>query len=79
MRAREEVRREVRVLTAEGRFSAYVLIGLPFVIGGWIQMSNSGYFAEMLNPKGYAMLGAGAVMMVIGSVIISRMIKAVDL
>ena len=79
MRAREEVRREVRVLTAEGRFSAYVLIGLPFVIGGWIQMSNPGYFAEMLNPMGYLMLGAGAVMMVIGSVIISRMIKAVDL
>ena len=79
MRAREEVRREVRVLTAEGRFSAYVLIALPFLIGIWIQMSNPGYFAEMLNPTGYMMFGAGAVMMVIGSVIISRMIKAVDL
>lgn len=79
MRAREEVRREVRVLTAEGRFSAYVLIGLPFVIGGWIHLSNPGYFSEMFNPTGYLMLGAGAMMMVIGSVIISRMIKAVDL
>ena len=79
MRAREEVRREVRVLTAEGRFSAYVLIALPFLIGLWIQMSNPGYFAEMLTPTGYLMFGAGAVMMVIGTVIISRMVKAVDL
>lgn len=79
MRSREEVRREVRVLTAEGRFSAYVLIGLPFVIGGWIHMSNPGYFSEMFNPTGYMMLGAGAVMMVIGTVVISRMVKAVDL
>lgn len=79
MRAREEVRREVRVLTAEGRFSAYVLIALPFGIGGWIQVSNPGYFEEMLNPTGYLMFGAGAVMMVIGTVIISRMIRTVDL
>lgn len=79
MRAREEVRREVRVLTAEGRFSAYVLLALPFVVGGWIHMSNPGYFSEMFNPTGYLMLGAGAVMMVIGTVIIGRMVKGVDL
>ncbi len=40
MRAREEVRREVRVLTAEGRFSAYVLIALPIFVGLWIQITN---------------------------------------
>ena len=79
MRAREEVRREVRVLTAEGRFSAYVLIALPFFVGLWIQVSNPDYFSDMFQPIGFLMLGAGALMMGIGSFIITRMIKAVDL
>lgn len=79
MRAREEVRREVRVLTAEGRFSAYVLIALPFLVGLWIQVSNPGYFSSMFQPIGYLMLVAGALMMGIGAFVISRMIKAVDL
>lgn len=79
MRAREEVRREVRVLTAEGRFSGYVLVALPFIVAGWIQFTNPTYFSNMLTPIGYLMLGAGAVSMAIGSFIISRMIKAVDL
>ncbi len=74
MRAREEVRREVRVLTAEGRFSAYVLVALPFLIAGWIQLTNPTYFENMFQPLGFAMLGAGAVAMAIGTVS-----KAVDL
>ncbi len=79
MRAREEVRREVRVLTAEGRFSAYVLLALPIFVGLWIQVSNPGYFAPMFQPIGYLMLGAGLLMMGIGTFVITRMVKAVDL
>lgn len=79
MRAREEVRREVRVLTAEGRFSAYVLLSLPVLVGFWIQFTNPGYFASMLQPIGYLMLGGGVLMMGMGSFIITRMVKAVDL
>ena len=79
MRAREEVRREVRVLTAEGRFSAYVLVALPFLIGGWIQLTNPTYFSNMWSPLGMVLLGAGAVAMAIGTFIINQMIKAVDL
>lgn len=79
MRAREEVRREVRVLTAEGRMSAYVLIALPILVGLWINISNPGYFEAMFQPMGYLMLGAGVLMMGIGAFVISRMIKAVDL
>lgn len=79
MRQREEVRREVRVLTAEGRFSALVLALLPFFVAGWIQFSNPGYFNELMNPTGFVMLAGAGVMMGIGIFIISRMIKAVDL
>ena len=45
IRAREEIRREVLVLTAEGRISAYVLGALPIFLGLYIQVSNPGYLA----------------------------------
>jgi tight adherence protein B len=54
IRAREEIRREVLVLTAEGRISAYVLGALPIFLGIFIQISNPGY----LDPrfKGWGMI-----------------------
>ena len=79
MREREEVRREVRVLTAEGRFSAIVLAALPFLVAIWLQISNPGYFAPMLSGGGIAMLFAAALMMGIGVFIIVQMVKAVEL
>jgi tight adherence protein B len=79
MRAREEVRREVRVLTAEGRLSAYVLIGLPFLLAFYIRATNPDYFADLLEPMGLVMLGIATVLMGVGTMIIRSMIKAVDL
>ena len=79
MREREEVRREVRVLTAEGRFSAIVLGALPFLVAIWLQISNPGYFAPMLQGGGIAMLFLAAMMMGIGTFIIVQMVKAVEL
>ncbi len=79
MRSREEVRREVRVLTAEGRFSAWTLVALPFVVGLYIQTTNPAYFQDMFTPTGLLLMGAAGVMMVIGVVIMTRMVKAVDL
>lgn len=40
IRAREEVRREITVLTAEGRLSGYVLAGLPFFLLISLQVLN---------------------------------------
>ena len=40
IRAREEIRREVDVLTAEGRISAYVLGALPIFLGVFIQVTQ---------------------------------------
>jgi tight adherence protein B len=79
MRAREEVRREVRVLTAEGRLSAAVLLGLPFLIALYLRTTNPDYFSELLEPLGLVMLAVASVLMGVGTVIIRSMIKAVDL
>ncbi len=75
IRAREEVRREVAVLTAEGRISAWVLAGLaPFMLL-MMQFISPDYLAPLLNGWGLVALGATAMMVVMGSMIIFRMTK----
>ena len=75
IRAREEVRRDVAVLTAEGRISAYVLTALaPFMFLA-IQVISPGYMKPMFSGMGLVVLGATALLMVFGSVVIFRMCK----
>ncbi|MDQ4133839.1 MAG: type II secretion system F family protein [Actinomycetota bacterium] len=75
IRAREEVRREVQVLSAEGRVSAYVLAALaPFMFLA-IQIINPGYLDPMYSGWGLVTLGLTAGFMTVGTVIIFRMVK----
>jgi tight adherence protein B len=75
IRAREEVRRDVAVLTAEGRISAWVLTALaPFMFLS-IQVMSPGYMDPMFQGWGLVVLGGTAALMAMGSVIIFRMCK----
>ena len=75
IRAREEVRRDVAVLTAEGRISAYVLTALaPFMFLA-IQVVSPEYMKPMFSGMGLVVLGATTLLMVFGSVVIFRMCK----
>ncbi len=75
IRARDEIRREVSVLTAEGRISAYVLAGLvPFLLLT-IQVMNPEYMAPMYRGWGiFVLLGSGGSVL-LGTAIILRMVK----
>jgi tight adherence protein B len=75
IRAREEVRREVRVLTAEGRMSAWVLGGLPLFLLLAIQVIDPEYMKPMFQGWGIAVLAATAASVAAGTAIIFRMIK----
>jgi tight adherence protein B len=75
IRAREEVRREVLVLTAEGRISAYVLGALPIFVGLFVQISNPGYLDPMLRGWGLVWMGGSLASICFGMAIIFRMIK----
>jgi tight adherence protein B len=75
IRAREEVRREVRVLTAEGRMSAWVLGGLPLFLLLAIQVIDPEYMKPMFQGWGIAVLAATAASVAVGTGIIFRMIK----
>jgi tight adherence protein B len=67
LREREELRRHVRALSAEGRLSAYILIALPIGIFLYTMKTNRDY-VELLwtRPLGLAMMAAGLVSLGIG-------------
>ena len=75
IRAREEVRREVQVLTAEGRMSAWVLGAMPVVLVIAIQTMNPGYLQPMLGGWGLVALGAAAASTATGVAMIARMVR----
>lgn len=77
LREREEIRREVQVLTAEGRLSTWVLSGLPVGIGLFIAVRSPDYIAPLFSGPGLFLLVAAAVMIALGATIISRMVKKV--
>ena len=75
IRAREEVRREVNVLTAEGRISAWVLSAMaPFMLFA-INFVSPEYMKPMYHGLGLVVLLGTACMVAAGTFIIFRMTK----
>lgn len=67
MRARQKLMGTIRVLSAEGRLSAWILCILPFVLAAAIFMLNPGFLAILWNDAaGTMVIGAALVLMVIG-------------
>jgi len=78
MRAREEVRRELLALIAEGKLSAYVLGALPILMLLFMSLTAKTYVKTLYTTNaGHVLLGAAAVMMV-GSGLAMRKIIDVE-
>jgi tight adherence protein B len=76
VRNRQHFARKIRSLTAMGRMSAYTLIGLPFFIVGMITLVNAGYMQPLYHTgTGHLLLVVGAVMMVVGSLILKKIVS----
>jgi len=75
IRSREEIRREIDVLTAEGRLSAYVLGALPVGLAVFIQTSNPGYLDPMFEGWGPIWLAGSLASVGAGIALILRMVK----
>jgi tight adherence protein B len=76
IRERAELKRQVRALTAEGRFSAVVLTILPFAVFVMLFVVNPEYIAMMLGtPIGLLMLGGGALLLLVGVVWLNRVVR----
>ncbi len=75
IRARDEVKREVLILTAEGRMSAYVLAGLVPSLFMIMRVANPEYLEPMYSGMGLFVLIGCALLVLTGLFVILRMVK----
>ncbi len=76
IREREMVRRQVRVLSAEGRLSAAILTALPFLIVLYIAKVNPGYLSTLFTTQlGLVMVAIASTLMLSGILWMRKMVK----
>lgn len=75
IRQRFELQLKVRALSAEGRFSAIILLGLPIFIGLVLYKMNPEYMGLLFSdPMGQKLATGGSIMMVLGAITLNRMV-----
>jgi tight adherence protein B len=76
IRERFKLQGKIRILTAESRFSALILILLPFIAVIGMQFMNPDYISTLLSTElGRTSIGIALGMMFIGVLVMKRMIK----
>jgi tight adherence protein B len=76
VRDRQQFARKIKGLTAMGRMSAYVLIGLPFFVLGVITLVNSEYMSPLWHTStGHKLLIVMLVMMGFGSLVLRKIVS----
>jgi len=76
IRERLKLMAKVRVLSAEGRMSAWILGLLPFFLGGIMHLANPGFMKPLwTDPIGIAMLKVLFTLMLVGAVLLRRIIR----
>jgi tight adherence protein B len=67
LRERERLRRQVRVLSAEGRLSAYILGGLPILFALYLFVVRREYLMRLVtDPIGIILLFGGVMALIVG-------------
>ena len=73
VRQRQQFARKVKSLTAMGRMSAYVLVGLPFFMAAVVTLMNGAYMAPLWHTGvGHMMVTSGLVMIGLGSLMLKK-------
>jgi len=76
IRERNQIRRQVKALAAEGKLSALVLMALPFGIAGFLMFSNPSYMAKFTASLiGYGLLAAALVLLVVGGLWLRKTVQ----
>jgi tight adherence protein B len=76
VRNRQQFARKIRSLTAMGRASAYVLVGVPLFMLGTITLLSPEYMAPLYHtPTGHKLIILGCVMISIGSLMLRKIVS----
>ncbi|TLM74705.1 type II secretion system F family protein [Pseudarthrobacter sp. NamB4] len=75
IRERNEIKGHIKALAAEGKFSAYILMALPFGIAVMLMLVSPGYMDKLFTTVlGWVMVIASAIMMTIGGLWMRKII-----
>jgi len=76
LRERERLRRHVQALSAEGRWSAWILGAIPFFFTGYLFLVQPEYLAVLTTTSlGLALIAAGLTGLAIGIFVMFKLIK----
>ena len=76
IRERAKLQAKVRVLSSEGRMSAWVLTLLPFALGGALYLANPKFMGPMFtDPIGQAIVKYLLIMMALGVVVLRKIVR----
>jgi tight adherence protein B len=76
VRQRQQFLRKVRSLTAMGRMSAYVLVGLPFFMAGALTLLNRTYMDPLYHSSaGHLLIALSLVMILFGAAVLKKIVS----
>jgi len=76
IRERNQIRRQVKALSAEGKLSALVLMVLPFGVTGFLSLTNPSYLAKFTqSPIGYALLFVAVLLLIVGALWLRKVVS----
>jgi tight adherence protein B len=76
VRQRQQFARKIRGLTAMGRMSAYVLVGLPFAVALMINLVSPTYMWPLWHTStGHLLIGTSLAMISFGSLILKKIVS----
>ncbi|MEO6200288.1 MAG: type II secretion system F family protein [Cryobacterium sp.] len=76
IRERNQIRRQVKALSAEGKLSAWVLLALPVGVFAFLILTQPAYFSGFFSSIwGFVALGVAAVLMIVGSLWMMAAVK----
>ena len=76
IRERFRLKQEIRTRTAQGRLTGWILGCLPVVLGVGLYLANPGYVSLLwTNPTGLKLLYGAAVLTLIGTLIIRKIVR----
>jgi tight adherence protein B len=76
IRERIKLKGEIRVLTAQGRITGYLISGLPIALALFLNVINPSYMGQLFENRfcGWPMLGIGLALIGIGMAIIQKIV-----
>jgi tight adherence protein B len=76
VRERLQLRQEIKIFTAQGRFSGFILAVLPIVMAVMLYIISPNYITMLFaDPAGQYLLGGAVMLQILGFVVIRRIVK----